>query len=339
MMVNITRAKRFLTACFVVALIFSAGGAEAAEFTLKFGATVQEDSASGISMIEYFKPYVEEKSNGRIAVEIYCNSVLGGDRQMYESLQVNTLQANFGPLSVLANFAPGFSIVDAPFLFKNKETAYAALDGEFGALLAGNLPKVGMRVLGYGENAFRNISNNVRPIKTMEDMKGLKIRVMEAPVYINTMKALGANGTPMAFNELYTALQQGTVDGQDNGVVLTYTAKVYEVLKYYTFTEHCYAANAYVFSEAFLQSLPEDLLQVVRDGSLYALTNQRRLNTEMEEEFIKLIEASGVQVNHLSEEERAAWKQATAPVLDGLAGAVGPEILAAAKAVNDVYGK
>jgi tripartite ATP-independent transporter DctP family solute receptor len=332
--------KRVLAVFFVMAaFVFSAGRVQAAEFTLKFGATVQEDSASGISMIEYFKPYVEEKSGGRIAVEVYCNSVLGGDRQMYESLQVNTLQASFGPLSVLANFEPNFSVVDAPFLFKNKATAYAALDGAFGAALAGNLPKVGMRVLGYGENAFRNISNNVRPVTTMADMKGLKIRVMEAPVYINTMKALGANGTPMAFNELYTALQQGTVDGQDNGVVLTYTAKVYEVLKYYTFTEHCYAANAYVFSEAFLQSLPEDLLQVVRDGTLYALENQRRLNAEMEEEFIKLIEASGVQVNTLSEEERAVWRQATASVVDDLAGTVAPEILEAAKAVNDVYGK
>jgi tripartite ATP-independent transporter DctP family solute receptor len=332
--------KKFLAVFFVAAIgAFWVGGAGAAEFTLKFGASVQEDSASGISMIEYFKPYVEEKSNGRIAVEVYCNSVLGGDRQMYESLQVNTLQASFGPLSVLANFEPNFSVVDAPFLFKDKKTAYAALDGEFGAMLAENLPKVGMRVLGYGENAFRNISNNVRPVKTMEDMKGLKIRVMEAPVYINTMKALGANGTPMAFNELYTALQQGTVDGQDNGVVLTYTAKVYEVLKYYTFTEHCYAANAYVFSEAFLQSLPEDLLQVVKDASVYALVNQRRLNTEMEDEFIQVIEQAGVQVNRLSEEEREAWEKATASVVDALAGTVDPKILEAAKTINDVYGK
>jgi tripartite ATP-independent transporter DctP family solute receptor len=315
------------------------GSAQAADFTLKIGATVQEDSASGLSLTQYFKPYVEEKSGGRIKVEVYCNSVLGGDRQMFESLQVNTLEANFGPLSVLANFDPNFSVVDAPFLFKNKKTAYAALDGEFGAMLAENLPKIGMRLLGYGENAFRNISNNVRAINTMADMKGLKIRVMEAPVYINTMKALGANGTPMAFNELYTALQQGTVDGQDNGVVLTYTAKVYEVLKYYTFTEHCYAANAYVFSDAFLKSLPEDLLQVVKDGSIYALTNQRRLNTEMEDEFIKLIENSGVKVNRLSDEERAAWQKATASVLDDLAGVVEPKVLEAAKKINEVYGK
>jgi TRAP-type C4-dicarboxylate transport system substrate-binding protein len=179
----------------------------------------------------------------------------------------------------------------------------------------------------------------VRPIEKLADMKGLKIRVMEAPVYINSMKSLGANGTPMAFNELYTALQQGTVDGQDNGVVLTYTAKLYEVLKYYTFTEHCYAANAYVFSEAFLRSLPPDLLKVVEDGSAYALANQRRLNTEMEEEFIKIIEKAGVKVNVLSDEEKAVWKKATASVLDDLAGVVSPEVLAAAKKIDEVYGK
>jgi tripartite ATP-independent transporter DctP family solute receptor len=290
-------------------------------------------------MTDYFKPYVEEKSGGRISVEVYCNSILGGDRQLYESLQFNTVQATFGPTSVLANFEPNYSIVDAPFLFKDKETAYAALDGEFGAMLAENLPNVGMRVLGYGENAFRNISNSVRPITKMEDMKGLKIRVMEAPVYIDTIKALGGNPTPMAFSELYTAIQQGTVDGQDNGVVLTYTSKVFEVVKYYTFTEHCYAANAYVFSEEFLRSLPDDLLQVLKDGTLYALTNQRRLNTEMEEELIKTIEASGVKVNRLSDEEKAVWMKATASVIDGLAGTVSPEILEAGKKINEVYGK
>ena len=265
---------KFLIAVLVTVSI-TCGPVCAAEFVLKFGATVQEDSASGISMIEYFKPYVEEKSNGRISVEVYCNSVLGGDRQLYESLQVNTVQASFGPTSVLANFEPNYSIVDAPFLFKDKPTAYAALDGEFGAMLAKNLPGKGMRLLGYGENAFRNISTSVRPVTKLEDMKGLKIRVMEAPVYIDTIKALGGNPTPMAFSELYTALQQGTVDGQDNGVVLTYTSKLYEVLKYYTFTEHCYAANAYVFSEEFLKSLPGDLVKVLEDGTRYALDNQR----------------------------------------------------------------
>ena len=152
------------------------------------------------------------------------------------------------------------------------------------------------------------------------------------------MKALGANPTPMAFNELYTALQQGTVDGQDNGVVLTYTAKLHEVVKYYTFTEHCYAANAYVFSEEFLQSLPADLLKVVEDGTKYALDNQRRLNTEMEESLIKEIEKSGVKVARLSAEEKARWQAATAGVIDAMATVASKDVLEAAKNVNAKYG-
>lgn len=313
--------------------------AHAASFVLKIGSTVQDDSASGMSLQQYFKPYVEEKSGGRVVVEVYNNSILGADRQLFESLQMNTVQGCFGPLSVLANFEPNFSIVDAPFLFKNKQTAYAALDGDFGAMLAKNLPEKGMRLLGYGENAFRNISTSSRAVTKLEDMKGLKIRVMESPVYINTMKALGANPTPMAFNELYTGLQQKTVDGQDNGVVLTYTARLYEVLSHYTFTEHCYAANAYVFSEEFLEGLPEDILKIIQDGTKYALENQRRLNTEMEESLIDDIKKAGVEVHYLSNEEKENWRKATVSVIDSLSGTVDKDVLEAAKQINEVYGK
>lgn len=332
--------KKFVSVFLAMAMVisFSCCVANAAAFTLKIGSTVQDDSASGISLLKYFKPYIEEKSGGKIAVEVYNNSVLGGDRQLFESLQMNTVQGSFGPMSVLASFAPDFSVCDAPFLFKDRKTAYAALDGEFGALMAKSLPQKGMRLLGYGENAFRNISTCNKQVLKLEDMQGLKVRVMEAPVYINTIKALGGNATPMAFNELYTALQQGTVDAQDNGVVLTYTAKLYEVLKTYTFTEHCYAANAYVFSEEFLQSLPPDLLKVVQDGTKHALVNQRRLNTEMENELIKVIEKSGVKIAYLSPEEKERWRKATANVIDSLAGTVSKEVLEAAKNVNAKYG-
>jgi len=306
-------------------------------YTLLVGSTVQDDSASGKALLEYFKPYVEEKSGGRIKVEVQNNSVLGSDRELYEALQLNTVQCSFGPLSTLANFEPNYAVCDLPYLFKDKETAYAALDGKFGQTLAENLPKVGLRLLAYGENAFRNISNNVRPINTLEDLKGLKIRVMESKVNIATYTALGCNPTPMAFSELYTALQQGAVDGQDNGVVLTYTSKLYEVQKYYTFTGHLYAANAMVFSEAFYQSLPQDLQQVLQDGSKYAMENQRRLNTEMEDQLIKTMEDDGLQVNYLSDEESAKFQAATAGVWDQFKDQIDANIFEMAKTVNQDY--
>ena len=315
----------------------TSGGDTGETYTLLVGSTVQDDSASGKALIEYFKPYIEEHSDGRIKVDVQNNSVLGGDRELYEALQMNTVQCSFGPMSTLANFAPDYAVCDLPYLFADKETAYAALDGEFGSMLAEGLPNVGMRLLAYGENAFRNISNSKRAINTMEDLKGLKIRCMETNVYIATYTALGCNPTPMAFSELYTGLQQGTVDGQDNGVVLTYTSKLYEVQKFYTFTQHVYSANGMVFSEAFYQSLPEDLQQVVIDGSLYAMENQRQLNTQMEEELIGTMEDAGMAVNYLADEESAKFMAATAGVWDEFAGQINSEIFEAAKAVNDTY--
>lgn len=306
-----------------------------AEFKLVIGSTIQDDSASGIALLEYFKPYIEEHSNGRIQVDVQNNSVLGGDRDLYEGLQLNTVQASFGPMSTLANFEPNYAVCDFPFLFEDKDEAYAELDGEFGSKLAENLPQVGMRLLAYGENAFRNISNAVKPINTMDDLKGLKIRVMESPVNIATYTALGCNPTPMAFGELYTGLQQKTVDGQDNGVVLTYTAKLYEVQPYYTFTGQIYAPNAIVLSEAFWKSLPEDLQKVVQEGSEYAMENQRRLNTEMEASLQKTMESEGVTFNSMDPAEVDRMREATSSVWEQFKGDIDPEIYEMAVAIRD----
>ncbi|MBR5739784.1 MAG: TRAP transporter substrate-binding protein, partial [Firmicutes bacterium] len=302
-------------------------------FTLTIGTTVQDDSATGRALLEVFKPYIEEHSNGRIEVIVQNNSVLGSDREIYEALQLNTVQASQGPLSTLANFAPDFAVCDLPFLFTSKEEAYANLDGEFGDALAATLPQYGMRIIAYGENAFRNISNNQHPVKTAEDLKGLDIRVMESPVNIATYKAMGTNPTPMAFSELYGALQNGTVDGQDNGIVLTYTNKLYEVQPYYTFTHHLYAANAVVMSEAFWQSLPEDLQQVITDASFEAMKFQRDLNTQLEDELVATMEAEGVTFDTLPDEEIAKLVEATKDVWDLVE--VDENIMEMAKAIRD----
>jgi tripartite ATP-independent transporter DctP family solute receptor len=332
-----------LAACMVFAFAACGGGsnepapADPGEtFTLTIGTTVQDDSATGRALLEVFKPYIEEHSNGRIEVIVQNNSVLGSDREIYEALQLNTVQASQGPLSTLANFDPDFAVCDLPFLFTSKEEAYANLDGEFGDALAATLPQYGMRIIAYGENAFRNISNNQHPVKTAEDLKGLDIRVMESPVNIATYKAMGTNPTPMAFSELYGALQNGTVDGQDNGIVLTYTNKLYEVQPYYTFTHHLYAANAVVVSEEFWQSLPEDLQQVVTEASFEAMKFQRDLNTQLEDELVATMEAAGVTFDTLPDEEIAKLVEATKDVWDLVD--VDENIMNMAKAIRDARG-
>lgn len=332
-----------LAACMVFAFAACGGGsnepasADPEEtFTLTIGTTVQDDSATGRALLEVFKPYIEEHSNGRIEVIVQNNSVLGSDREIYEALQLNTVQASQGPLSTLANFDPDFAVCDLPFLFTSKEEAYENLDGEFGDALAATLPQYGMRIIAYGENAFRNISNNQHPVKTAEDLKGLDIRVMESPVNIATYKAMGTNPTPMAFSELYGALQNGTVDGQDNGIVLTYTNKLYEVQPYYTFTHHLYAANAVVVSEEFWQSLPEDLQQVVTEASFEAMKFQRDLNTQLEDELVATMEAAGVTFDTLPDEEIAKLVEATKDVWDLVD--VDENIMNMAKAIRDARG-
>jgi tripartite ATP-independent transporter DctP family solute receptor len=314
----------------------AAGDGEA--IVLKVGSTVTDDSPGGKLLLDYYKPEIEKRSEGRITVEIYNNSILGGDRQLYEALQLGTLEVSLGPLSTLTNFDAKFGASDLPFLYKDKPTAYAALDGEWGDMLKADLPDVGMRVLGYCENAFRALSNNIRPIKTLEDMKGLKMRVMESPIHISTFKAMGANPTPIAFSELYTALQQGTVDGQDNGVALTYTSKLYEVLKYYTISGQCYAASALVASEAWWQSLPEDQQQIIEEVSLEYCGLERKALGDVEEEYLSLIEESGTELYTLPPEEKERFKEACMVVWDEFADSFGPEIMTAAKEVNDKYG-
>lgn len=308
-------------------------------YTLKIGSTVQDDSATGIALYEYFEKYIEENSDGRIQVEVYNNSTLGDDNTLFQQLQTNAVQASCGPLNVLANFEPNFAAADLPYLFRNKETAYAALDGAFGDMLKENLPNIGMRILGYGENAFRQVSSSVKPITSLEDLQGLKIRVMDAPAHIATWEALGTNPTPIAFSELYNSLKQGLVDAQDNGVVLFYTSKLYEVQKYYTISQQCYAAWAIVLSETFWQSLPEDLQQVVQDGATYCCTEQRKLNTQMEEELLAQMQSEyGLEVNYIEGDELLRWQEATKPAWDVIAELVTPEVMEAAYAVDETYG-
>jgi tripartite ATP-independent transporter DctP family solute receptor len=310
------------------------------EYVLRVASTVQDDSPGGSVLLDIFEPKIEELSGGRIEVEVYNNSVLGGDRELYEMLQLGTLEVSLGPLSVLANFEPKMGASDLPFLYDSKETAYAALDGDWGAMLAEDLPDTsGMRIICYAENAFRNLSNSIRPIEKLEDMNGIKFRVMESEIYMETFKALGSNPTPIAFSELYTALQNGTVDGQDNGIGLTYLSKLFEVQKYYTISEQQYAAAAVVVAEEWWQALPEDLQKIVEEVSIECRDEQRVRDVTAEEEYLTLMEDSGLLVNKLSAEEKDRFRDACMAVWDSFEDDFGKDIMDAAKNVNDKYGK
>jgi tripartite ATP-independent transporter DctP family solute receptor len=330
------RKNRFLS--ILVASAFAAlcaGSALAADpqYVMKVGYIVPETQSDHIIMRDVFKKDVEAKSGGRIKVELYPNAQLGGDRELTESVQLGTIQMAIPATSALAGFDKRFQVFDLPFLFKSKQAAYKALDGELGRKLDALLPAMGMVNLGYGENGFRHITNNRGPITKPADLKGLKIRTMENPMHIAFFKLLGANPTPMNFGELYTALQQKTVDAEENPIALVYTSKFYEVQKFYSLTGHVYSATMLVTNKKFLDKLPADLRKIVTDAARRYVVEQRKLSDKQEGEFLGLLKKAGMKVNEVTPAEKAAFVKATLPVYDSFKDVLGADLIETAKKV------
>lgn len=307
---------------------------EQENYTIKLAYVVPETQSTHIAAAEVFKPYVEEQSQGRITVELYPNGQLGGDRQAIEAVQLGTIQMTIPAAAVLSGFEPKFQVFDLPYLFKSKEAAYKALDGELGRSLNDMLPPLGLINLAYGENGFRHISNNEGPIESPADLKGFKIRTMENPVHMATFKLLGANPTPMSFGELYTALQQGTVDAQENPIPLVYTSKFYEVQKYYTLDGHVYAATVVLINSDFFNSLPEDLQQIVLEGAEKYRDEQRKLADQQDVEMLEALKESGMEINELTEEQKQVFIDATLPVYDQFKEELGEGLIELARQAN-----
>ncbi len=334
------RSKRLLVSLLLVAAVIAVAAVPAfaakAKYVLKVGYILPETQSDHIVMRDVFKKDVETLSEGQIAVELYPNAQLGGDRELIESVQLGTVEMAIPATSAIAGFEKRFQVFDLPFLFKSKEKAFKVLDGDLGRKLNELLPPLGMVNLGYAENGFRHVTNNRRPIRTPEDLKGLKLRTMENPLHMSFFKLLGANPTPMNFGELYTALQQGIVDAQENPVVLVYTSKFFEVQKYYSLTGHVFSATMLVTNKNFLDSLPDDLRKIVEDAARRYCVEQRKMAEEQEQEFLEALKATGMEINELTDEEKTLFVEVTLPVYDQFRGEIGDELVDMAKKVaND----
>lgn len=327
--------KRFLSVFLAVAFSVLCSGMvfAAPKYVIKVGYIVPETQSDHIIMRDVFKKEVESQSGGQIKVELYPNAQLGGDRELTESVQLGTIQMALPATSALAGFDKRFQALDLPFLFKSKSTAYKALDGELGKKLNQDLPALGMINLGYGENGFRHITNNRGPITKPADLKGLKIRTMENPMHIAFFKLLGANPTPMNFGELYTALQQKTVDAQENPIALIYTSKFYEVQKYCSLTGHVYSATALIMNKKFFDNLPPNLKTIVTKAAHDYVVQQRKLSDKQEKEFLVLLRKNGMVINDLTPAQKEAFVKATLPVYDSFRDVVGGDLIDLAKKI------
>lgn len=263
---------------------------------------------------EKFKELVEESTDGQVRVEVYPDGQLGHDRDLTEGMNMGTIEMGMIGLEPLTSMAPKLKAVNLPFLFTDRETAYEVLDGELGQEMVENLPgEHGIRVLGYFENGFRHISNSRTEIKTPEDLNGLAIRTPESSVSLAIFNALGANPTPMSFGELYTGLEQGTVDGQENPAALIYTTAFYEVQDYVSLTGHMYSPMVLTISEQKWSSLSPELQEAIVEAADGAKDYERQLSAEQEAEYIELLKEEGVTI---TEPELEPFVEATQSVYD-----------------------
>lgn len=272
-------------------------------------ATVGPDEHQYTIASRKFKEIIEEKSGGKIKVELYPNAQLGGEREMAEGVKLGTIQmTTVTSDGALPAWVPETQIFSIPYLFRDREHVYKALDGELGKFLEEKFLEKGFKHLGFVELGFRHFTNNVREIKEPADMKGLKIRVQEAPIWFALIEALGATPTPIAFNELYTALQQGVVDGQENPLATIRSMKFYEVQKYLTLDAHTYAPGSVLINPDFFNSLSEEhqrlIIEAVNEMKVY----QRDYISGKAEEDLQFLKDQGMIV---TEPDRSKFVEAT----------------------------
>ncbi len=312
---------------FAVALAFGGAAQAAGEIVIKFSHVVAPDTPKGRAA-EKFKQLAEEKTKGVVKVEIYPNSQLYKDREETEALQANAVQmlapslSKFGPLG-----AREFEVFDLPYIFPNYEVVHRVMDGEVGKKLFAKLESKGLKGLAFWDNGFKVMSAN-KPLRTVEDFKGVKMRIQSSKVLDAQMKALGANPQVMAFSEVYTALQQGVVDGTENPPDNLYTQKMHEVQKYLTVSDHGFLGYAVIVNKKFWEGLPADVRTQLEQAMTEATAFERDIaKKENDEALNKVRAAKTTEVYVLPLQGRQEWYKVLLPVHKEFEDKIGKDII------------
>ncbi|MDI3522563.1 MAG: hypothetical protein PWP43_745 [Bacillota bacterium] len=258
--------------------------------------------------LSLFKKIVEEESGGAIQVAIYPNSQLGGERESLEQVKNGSLEMCTASAGPLTTFNKKFMVLDIPFAFNDYETAWMVMDGPAGQALLKSGESLGFKGLAFMENGFRHVTNTVRPIKTPADLKGIKIRTMEAPMHMENFKALGANPTPVPWTELYLSMQQKIVDGQENPLANIWEVKMYEVQKYVSLTSHIYDPMPLVANLNWFNGLSKEHQALIERAAILGQNHSRFVNKQREALLCDLLRSKGMQVNDLTAEEKAQFR-------------------------------
>lgn len=274
-----------------------------------------------------FKEEIEKLSEGKVNVTVFPNASLGGERKAAESVKMGTIEMSvLCPDGVLPLWIPDTQALSIPYLFKDREDAYAKLDGIVTELLDPKYEEQGFKNLGYVELGFRHFTNNKREIKTAADLKGLKIRVVEAPIWFSLIETLGGIPTPIAFDELYTALQQEVVDGQENPVGTIASQKYYEVQKYLTLDGHNYSSGIIMANKKFYDSLSDEAKGWMDEAAKITVKKQRQIISDREKEYIEELKNAGMTI---TEPDKQSFIDATEGLflLDEVKKLVDPKIV------------
>lgn len=284
---------RFAAVAALCALFGHEAAAQTKTFNLGFVGRVT--APEGIALTAMAEE-VKQKTNGRVEIKLHPGGALGGDREVIEGVQLGTVDMTIASTSIFANFVPDVQVFDIPFLFRDFDHAQGVLDGPVGKEMLAKFDARGFKALGFGGIGFRQLTNSRRPVTGVEDVKGLKIRTQENPIHLMVWRALGALPTPMAIPEVFTALQQGVVDGQENPVGAIINNKFGQVQKYLTLSNHAFTPVALVMSPKAYASLTDEEKKILEAASLAAMARCKAEVAKVEKTGVDELRGMGLQV-------------------------------------------
>lgn len=316
------KMKNIIKSLFVMSAFAGiAASAIAADYQpriIRFGYGLADDSNQGRAT-KFFADDLAKRTGGKLKMKGFANASLGSDPQMQNALIGGAQEMMVGSTATLVGIVSDFGVYDLPFVFGNEREADTILDGEFGKALAAKLQDKGLVGLVYWENGFRNLTNKKHPIARVEDMKGIKLRVMQNPIYIDMFKDFGANAVPLPFSELFTALETGTVDGQENPVNTIQSSKFYEVQKYLSLTKHVYSPWIVLASKKWWDKLSADEKKAVQASAEAARDFERKDSRAAAEKALDFLKSKGMQVTVVDDKEIARMRELSKPAIQKFA--------------------
>jgi TRAP-type transport system periplasmic protein len=321
------RFTRIFASVVVAGSLIGAGASHTADLKFAFANVKEHPQGQGA---QKFADLVQQKSGGKLVIKLFPGGTLGGDLQTVSALQ-GTVDLTVLNAGLLVAQVKEFGVLDLPFLFNDAKEADAVVDGPVGQQLFEKLAAKNMVGLGYWDLGFRSLTNSKRPIAKPEDIQGLKVRVVQSPIYIDLFNALGANAAGMPITELYGALEQKAVDGQENPPTVINTSKFNEVQKYLSLTRHMYNPQALLISKKTWDKLSPEERKIIQDAANEAKLYQRQVSREANDKALEALKKAGMQINDIAPAERERMKEKAKPVIDKYSKDIGEPL------VKEVY--